>query len=592
MTEPEQPTIQVGEATPPTDVLESHPPAARPRRRLMWTLGAAGTTLVLLLGVGIVYRVLSGNDRRPEEILPASVIAFAAIDLDPGLGQQVELLKLARKLPDNRDAGDLKAVIERLLADVHLTGVDVKRDITSWLGKRIGVAFWLDARQRPYALIAASSTDDAKAKEGLARIAGAADADVGFVVSDGGALIAVGEAAADQAATDAAAQAATASLARSQRFRQAQQWLGDSQIAVVWADLDALGESLDELLGGELSGLFGAGSGSQLKGMYVLGVQVRDGGINARFRTFGAGRPAAGLSDARAKLAALPGDTEVGAVLQLPDDLAQASPLTGSGLLFGGFTLPWMFGAGIDEISEPTAAEQAEIEQLMSKGLDQLTPAEQKRLTELTGMDADELRCTGRRPATPDLTSAEMAELQALMTKEPGRLTSAEQQRLTQLLGVDPDCMPGTPAPFDQTLLAGATLTVSATNVTSKVLIRAVAVLASPEAARKLAASPAFASPASASPASASEDVTLTVDGSTVTAVSQGYRPGGGTLADRPGFQPAMPDGIAATSTALYVDLTAILSEDDRKDVPFAGIGLVQGVQDGDDVGAVRLTLR
>src|SRR2546427_4827327 len=83
------------------DVLESSVPPGRPRRTR--TLVAAGATLLLVLGIAVAYRVLSSQDRRPEDLLPASVIAFAGIDLDVSLDQQLKLLKLADKLP--RDAG-------------------------------------------------------------------------------------------------------------------------------------------------------------------------------------------------------------------------------------------------------------------------------------------------------------------------------------------------------------------------------------------------------------------------------------------------------------------------------------------------------
>jgi hypothetical protein len=428
------------------------PAATPPARRRMPVLIAAGATLLLLIGVGIGYQVLSGDDRRPEQFMPASVAAFASVDLDPGLGQQLSLLRLAKKLPASAGVGTAsnpKNLVEQMLTQLHLDGVDVHRDLTSWLGLRAGVSEWTDGQKRTYALISVLSTDDAAANAGLRRIADTVhDSNVGFIVRNGTALIAVGEGDADAAARAAAAEAEKTPLASLASFRQAREWLADDPVVLVWADFARVGENVRADF--EESGMSTALDPTKnLKGTVILGVRATDEGIEARYRTFGAGREQSLASDALARLAKLPGNTKLAAALSFPKDfgLESMSSFSASGLafgglplLFGGFAFTDFFGGTSSSVTmEPyTEADQAEITKLLEKDPTTLTDAERKRLTELTGgVPAAGAGC-GDSWSTDGLDTADLDELDKLMKKDPQDLTKAERKKLKDMLGFDP----------------------------------------------------------------------------------------------------------------------------------------------------------
>ena len=319
---------------------ETDAPRPRSPGRRVATLVAAGMVLVLVVGLGVyvAYRTFFADGRHPERFIPASVAAFVSIDLDAGLGQQAKLLKLAAKLGKQYGAAanvdpQTANVLADLLDQLHLTGVDVKRDLTSWLGLRVALSLWLDGQAHPYALIAATTTDDAKATAGLDRVRKTLhDADLGFVVHDGTALIAIGERDAQQAADAAATEAAKAPLDALTAFHDARNWLGDGQLVVVWVDLDKYNGTFTAALGGlgGLGRLSGLGGIDRIGGMEpstpataghgtsITGVSVTDDGLEARFRTFNAQRKAGGMRDALARLSDLPANTQVGAVLAAP----------------------------------------------------------------------------------------------------------------------------------------------------------------------------------------------------------------------------------------------------------------------------------
>jgi hypothetical protein len=62
---------------------------------------AAAVALVLVASAGAwaVVRVWFSSGAQPEEAMPASVGAYARLDLDPSLDQGTKLVKLLRKFP-------------------------------------------------------------------------------------------------------------------------------------------------------------------------------------------------------------------------------------------------------------------------------------------------------------------------------------------------------------------------------------------------------------------------------------------------------------------------------------------------------------
>jgi hypothetical protein len=101
------------------------------------SVGAVGAVVAGGLAAG---SFLSGDGTQPEDVLPASTIGFLKVDLNPPVGQKINVLRLMEKLPDvDRRGDDLKrTVVEALLED---SGLDLAygKDVEPWLGDRVAV---------------------------------------------------------------------------------------------------------------------------------------------------------------------------------------------------------------------------------------------------------------------------------------------------------------------------------------------------------------------------------------------------------------------------------------------------------------------
>ncbi|GAA1835231.1 hypothetical protein GCM10009682_61800 [Luedemannella flava] len=537
-----------------TDVLATDVPPA-PRRRFgpVRIALAAGVVLALLVGVGAYAASMLSPDKRPEEFTPATVVAFAGLDLAASLEQQIKLLKVAKDLPEG--AKDGKGFLEAWLKKAGLDGVDVKRDIISWLDKRVAVSLLPNGKDEPYALIAAATNDDAKAVEGLKRVdAAIKDTDLGFVVRDGGALIAIGTRDAQAAATRAADEAARNPLSSSPAFKDAAARLDDDQLLTVWADFGAIGDMVKAV--GEKS-LVQLGDTS---GTLILGVRATTDGFDARYHLTGtsAGTAAAGGGDALAKVAAMPGDTQIGAATKLPDTLAANNVAS---MLFGG-----LFGFGA----------------FSSFG----------DLSEVERVEPGEEFDPGDMPGFPGLTEAENKEIKKLLAKDPQKLTKAESDRLDELTqkmmgsgggmdyGPDKDFRAETEKYLKA--LSGAAITVAVTHAPDKPAARIVAETTSADAAATLKDAVGSMSPTG---------LVADVQGNTVTATTEGYTAGAGKLGDKPEFQRATAGGPANANTVLYVDLATVAKSDKGDPVPVKTIALVQATTGDTTSGLLRLII-
>lgn len=523
---------------------------------------AAAVALVVSVGAFVGYRLLFGGP-QPAERLPASVLAYLSVDLNPGFDQTRKLAELAEKMPQTGSAKDPKAALEKALNGLDLNGVDVKRDLTSWLGNRMAAAAWADGKHDMYGLLALESTDDKAATAGLDRIKESAKGKAGFTVHDGWALIAFGDKDAQAAADAVAAEAKTSPLSKSAKFTEARKWLEGDQFAVFFADYDGFSAMIRAEAPKELpEELFQLPTGTM-----ILGVRAEDDGLSARFRGFG-GKPKTDqpVTDAMGKLGALPSGTGAGLVARLPDGFS-LTPF----LLFG---LPLGFASGPGELNELeplTPAEQKEFDELTTKQLTgKLTKAEQKRLDEL------EQKMFPLGPEK-ELTPAEQKELDALIAKP--NLTEAEQKRLNELLGVpDFGTPPGSEAwkeLFDA--LAGGVVTLSMSMEGLKPAFHAVVELVKApdaETAKRLNEL-------------SDKDVTVKLDGATLS-VQSNASVGTGRLADDPLFRKASAGAGADAQIAAYVDLTRLVPAEHRTELgPYQAIfASVNG-----DSGIVRVLI-
>jgi len=563
-------------------------------RRGTWptVLLGAGLVLVVLVGVGAVvgWRLLSAG-AVPADNLPASLAAYAGVDLAPAPDQAARLLDLARKLPRSGVTSDGHSFDPAGLIDGAIgnhAGVDVRRDLMSWLGVRFGVGAWLDRQGRPYVLIAAASRDDNAARAGVRRLHDAVtDADVGYLVSNHLVLLAVGERNAQAAVEAARAESAAHPFAKAAGFLDATRWLGEPQVVLAWMD-NARYRDFVKAQPAPVEGLSGVDDqAGPATGQVIFGVRATGDGLTARFRRSGENGVGTPVPDALSRLGGLPGDSAVAAVARIPAHFADVmgnlpDPLTVAfGLLLRGMVTFGEPAATLPGQRQLSTAEQQELDALLSKDPTTLTPAEHNRIETLLGVDPTTVDPPTNKP-TPALTDAEQQEVQALLAKDPSQLTAADRARLTQLLGFDPTAMGAFgPDPIgDPTqVIAGAAITLAISGLTGTPTLKAIVETTSAEQAHQLASS-------------FGNRLTITTNGTTVTGTSPGYTDTGGRLADQSLFQTAMADSPANVFAAVFVDLRRAAPAAQRDKLGgLRAVSLMVGEEHGDAVGIVRLVV-
>lgn len=230
------------------------PPPAR-RGRLAWILGAAGAALLLVMGGGAVaaYQVLNGGGAQPDQVVPADTVAFAKLDLNPSASQKIAAARFLHRIPKLGTgfvgSGDWRqAMFQALTSSGSIPdGVDYDRDVKSWLGKRAAVAVLPTLEDGdPEMLLVFQSTDDAKARAGIARFG----PDNGISFYRGYAVVAESQQLADQAVSSAK----VASLSGSAHYQADLKQLGPLGVASGWADFGAANKLITSAAGAAASG--------------------------------------------------------------------------------------------------------------------------------------------------------------------------------------------------------------------------------------------------------------------------------------------------------------------------------------------------
>jgi hypothetical protein len=219
------------------------PPVGQPARRsrLGWILGAAVAVLLLLVGGGAVaaYQVLNGGGTQPDQVVPANAVAFAKLDLNPSASQKVAAARFLHRIPKlgSGFVGSTdwrQAMFQALASDGSIpSDVNYDRDVKPWLGKRAAIAVLPTLKDGdPEVVLVFQSTDDAKARVGIARFG----PDNGVSFYKGYAIVAETKQIADQAVSSAKA----ANLSGSAGYQADMRQLGSLGVASGWTDLGAV----------------------------------------------------------------------------------------------------------------------------------------------------------------------------------------------------------------------------------------------------------------------------------------------------------------------------------------------------------------
>lgn len=229
------------------------PGGTPPKRRGRWVLaGAAGVVGLGVVGGG-VWAAMSffGTGAQPAEALPASTLAYLALDLDPNGSQKIEALRALNKFPAFRDAVGLDAdddvrerLVELIADDIECT-IDFAADVEPWLGSRFAMAGVM-VEDAPQPVVVAQVEDADAAEAGLARVAEACGEDFGeFTVS--GDWVVIGESTdiTDQVVADAV----DSSLAGDADFTEWTGEVGGSGVATAYLSADSMRIFFEEIGG-------------------------------------------------------------------------------------------------------------------------------------------------------------------------------------------------------------------------------------------------------------------------------------------------------------------------------------------------------
>jgi hypothetical protein len=207
------------------------------RRKLV-----AGVASLAVLGAGAgavwAWQALMAQGAQPAEALPASTLAYVAVDLDPAGGQKLAALGFLRKFPslekrfELTDGSDLRrSVYDGLKSDLECDlGYD---DLAPWMGSRF--AFALVQQERPQPVLVAQVADHAKAQGGLERLAECSDGELAFALGNDWAVLAESDKVADRVVRDAGA----APLSEDADFQHWTGEAGDPGVATLYAAPDA-----------------------------------------------------------------------------------------------------------------------------------------------------------------------------------------------------------------------------------------------------------------------------------------------------------------------------------------------------------------
>lgn len=287
---------------------------------------AGGALAAALAIAGGAYAVTGGlSGPQPDEVLPAQTIGLVKVDLNPSLGQKISAFRWFNSLPKTKSALTNEQDWRGAVVDQAVQGkggsakVDYDADIKPWLGDRLAVGLvQVTQGQAPVPVAAIQVTDEAKARDGIRKLAGGVlNADLSF--KDGYALLT----SSGQGPT-INAMAAASPLAKNATYSGDLGAIGEQGVLSGWLDYGALAKAdlsgVAQRIGSNSSATVdptlwrpgGAGS-AQLAGLGRIAFGLRFDSSYAELAGVNRGNTSTQVAGASIDLSHLPADT-VGAV--------------------------------------------------------------------------------------------------------------------------------------------------------------------------------------------------------------------------------------------------------------------------------------
>jgi hypothetical protein len=293
-------------------VLSGGPSPRRRRGRRLWAGIAAVTAVALTAGGVYAYTSLAGGGVALAARLPADVVGYAELNLDPPAAKKVAAIRFFRHFPNVKVGSDEGSLVDSLLEPLLADSGDRRKfteSIKPWLGNHAAVA--ADPQgDSVEAVLVVETTDVAKTRAGLDKL-NAEELDgedkIAYVIDHEVVTIADRQEIAETAAKDASA----SSLETNETFKSDLEEVGaDDGVIVGWSDLAKASRYEKDAASVEVQGR-------------VAGrLSFTDTTADLVVRTFG--------------VPAQPGSELVGPKLaRLPDDTAAAFAISGADELVG-----------------------------------------------------------------------------------------------------------------------------------------------------------------------------------------------------------------------------------------------------------------
>jgi hypothetical protein len=228
--------------------------------------GSNGRGPIVAVGIGAAMALIIGGGAfafyqldplhffrggpQAAEAVPASALAYAAVDLDPAATQKINALRFLNHFPGFKDVADIenerddirKSILTDAIDSLDCKGVSYDATIEPWLGNKFGFAAMpSEDGGDPEPLVVIEATDTGRASDAFdeldacAKDSGSSD-DFGYAFSGDYAVLASSQELADKYAVEADGE----SLADDGDFQADMDALGDLGVATAWVDIAGL----------------------------------------------------------------------------------------------------------------------------------------------------------------------------------------------------------------------------------------------------------------------------------------------------------------------------------------------------------------
>ena len=197
----------------------------------------AGGVILVIAGVGISIALLTGGGTQPEDVLPRDTVAMAKIDLNPKIGQRINLVRFLSQFPKTIENFDQEDPVGSILDQSEISNDLDWAEIQPWIGNRYAAAL-VESAGELNPVFVLSVKDDLEMKYYFNKNF----PDLEYEVILDYVLIA-----ADKSVLNVIT-SAPSHLSDNEDYKSDMDTLGGDQIASVWANLKPISQLTDDFI--------------------------------------------------------------------------------------------------------------------------------------------------------------------------------------------------------------------------------------------------------------------------------------------------------------------------------------------------------